>query len=108
MGNYGANQFRAIPVPIVDFTDGAPISVADLAADMTFSLAGSFTGNYIIMGSQDGLSYSPITQWIGIVGATVMSSDVNANVAWVKVRRRSADMVVISVAGQLVCDCQQS
>lgn len=106
----GPNIFAAVPVPPTNI-DGPIFSVATLTAKKTFYLAGSFEGEYVILGSHDDAEFVPIAQFegqelrFGTSGPQTVRRDVIMTLKSIRIRRLSNKPVNISVASQQICPC---
>jgi hypothetical protein len=101
----GLNQFLTFSVPGTNASDGAPLDVSGLVAAKTIFLAGTYIGNYIILGSHDGVNYVPVLQFSGGEGPQAIRRDIKATLRFMKVHRNANKGVVINLAAQSTCTC---
>jgi len=106
----GLNDFKTVPVPLGNGF-GAALVVSDLVAKKTIYLSGSFEGEYVILGSHDGVNYVPICSFegqearFGTSGPQTVRRDIDFTLLDVKVDRAANKTVNISIAGQKTCAC---
>ena len=62
----GLNQIATLVVPGTEQGDGPALDVSSFIGDKTIEISGSYTGSYTVLGSNDGLTYSPILIFDGV------------------------------------------
>jgi len=106
----GLNSFKTVNVPVSNGL-GLPLDVSDLIGPKTFYLSGPFEGDYVILGSHDGVNFVPIAQFtgeearFGTSGPQTVRRDINFTLAEIMVERAANKSVNITVAAQKVCPC---
>jgi hypothetical protein len=106
----GLNDFKTVPVPLGNGF-GAALDVSDLIAKKTIYLSGPFEGEYVILGSHDGVLFVPIASFegqearFGTSGPQTVRRDIEFTLKEIKVERAANKTVNISIAGQDTCPC---
>lgn len=102
----GLNSFLAVPVPVVN-GDGPLLPVGQLAAKKTFYLNGAWKGTYVLLGSHDGIDFVPVDggKFDGGGNPQQARVDIDAMLAFVRVRRDADSLAVAAIASQLTCAC---
>jgi hypothetical protein len=102
----GQNAYIPVAIPLVN-GDGPITSVAALAAKKTIYLTGTFTGDYVVLGSHDGTNFVPVAKFNGRGNPQSVKSDVDATLSSVRIRREADAPASITIASQLTCTCVQ-
>lgn len=106
----GLNDFKTVPVPVGNGL-GAVLDVSDLVAKKTLYLSGPFEGDYVILGSHDGVRFVPIASFtgqeatFGTSGPQTVRRDIELTLRELKVERAANKAVNITVAAQKTCAC---
>jgi hypothetical protein len=103
-GCAGLNAYIPLIVPPVN-SDGPLTSVANLIAEKTIYLTGTFNGEYIVLGSHDNVDFVPIAKFNGNGNPQSAKLQVDAALNTVRVRRNADAGAVITVASRLTCAC---
>lgn len=104
---HGLNQIVVLNVPGIDQTDGIATDVSSLNPDKSIELSGDYIGQYIILGSHDGVHYVPLLTFNAGVGVQSFKQTADSTLRFMKVRRRSTSRTQISifVGSSNTCDC---
>jgi hypothetical protein len=104
MGLTGSNVFASV-APGPNETDGPLVNVSTMGADKTITLPGSFDGEYVLLGSHDGVRFVPIAKFLGGDGLQTIVRTFSGTLQYVRSRRSSPDAITMSISGQAVCPC---
>jgi hypothetical protein len=101
----GTNKVLPLDVPSSDNSTGPAVDTSAMEADKTIEITGNYTGTYTVLGSHDGVLYSPIATFDSGAGNHGIKQSVSFVLKSIKVRRKASAMVRINVASRSVCTC---
>ena len=103
----GLNQIVNLPVPNGDNQDGAAVDVSGLVGEKSVEISGTYSGNYIILGSHDGSRYVPVLAFNSGAGKQAFKQTMNVVLRFMRVRRRAQNLsdIAVNIGSRATCAC---
>jgi|GEM_PF-2755206 hypothetical protein len=88
------------PIPVPSSGDGSPVDISSLAGSKTVTLSGTFKGSYVLLGSHNGVKFSPLLAF-SAGGPEGIQRTLDGSLAAVKLRSlaSSSSGVAASISG---------